>query len=186
MSGIIRTYKRDDDGVLHFREAWYDDDDHQFVVNHGVVGHQSKTDETEVGDESAVEGLMAAFAAQCEEDGYAEISPSEQFWVVAQLALKSQDGTERDRHLERKAKAALTGELAWRGLGVVDRTEIGNFRLNIFCLCPDVNKAVNAIKICVRNEDLDFTKLTIAAAPYGDPTEFKVKHSPKQGVGFTL
>ncbi len=73
-----------------------------------------------------------------------EIPESEQFWVVAQIALKTKDGTERDRHLERKAKAALTGELAWRGLGVVDRSEIGNGHLNIFCLCPDVNKAVNA------------------------------------------
>ncbi len=55
MSGIIRAYKRDDEGVLHFREAWYDDEDQEFVVNHGVVGHQSKTDEANVDDESAVE-----------------------------------------------------------------------------------------------------------------------------------
>ena len=186
MSGIIRAYKRDDEGVLHFREAWYDEDDQQFVINHGVVGHQSKTDETDVDDDSSVDGLMTAFAAQCEEDGFAEIPESEQFWVVAQFALKTKDGTERDRHFERKAKAALTGELAWRGLGIVDRTEIVNSRLNVFCLCPDVNKAVNAIKICVRNEDLDFTKLSVAAAPHSDPTAFRLKHSPKQGVGFTL
>ncbi|GAA2865109.1 hypothetical protein [Paenarthrobacter ilicis] len=186
MSGIIRMYKRDEEGTLHFREAWFDDDDHQFVINHGVVGHQSKTDETDVADASAVDGLMAAFAAQCEEDGYAEIPESEQFLVVAQLALKTKDGTERDRHLERKAKTALTGELAWRGLGIVEGSEIGNYHLNIFCVCPDVNKAVNAIKICVRGEDLDYTKLTVAVAPKSDPAAFKIKHSPKQGVGFTL
>ncbi|MEV7606696.1 hypothetical protein AB0N65_14760 [Paenarthrobacter sp. NPDC089322] len=186
MSGIIRTYKRDDEGVLHFREAWYDDEDQQFVINHGVVGHQSRTDATDVDEVSSVEGLMAAFEAQCEEDGYAEVPVSEQFWVVAQFALKTKDGTERDRYLERRAKAALTGELAWRGLGTVERSEMGNSRLNVFCLCPDVNKAVNAIKVCIRNEDLDFTKLTIAASPHGDPTAFRVKHSPKQGAGFTL
>ncbi|MFJ4208169.1 hypothetical protein ACIPY2_06910 [Paenarthrobacter sp. NPDC089675] len=186
MSGLIRMYKRDDGGVLHFREAWFDDEDQHFVVNHGVVGHQSSTEESGVDDDTTAEGLMAAFAAQCEDDGYAEIAPSQQFWVVAQFALKTKDGTERDKHLERKAKSALTTELAWRGLGVVDRSEMGNSRLNIFCLCPDVNKAVNAIKVCVRNEDLDFTKLSIAAAPYDDPTAFKVKHSPKAGAGFTL
>jgi hypothetical protein len=186
MSGIIRNYKRDEDGVLLFREAWYDEDFGQFVVNHGTVGHQSSTDATDVEGEEAAEGLLAAFAVQCEEDGFAEIPETEQFWVVAQIALKSKDGTERDKHLERKAKTALTSELAWRGLGIVDRSEIGNSRLNIFCLCPDVNKAVNAIKICIRNEDLDFTKLSIAAAPHSDPSAFKLKHSPKTAAGFTL
>ena len=65
MSGIIRVYKRDDEGVLHFREGWYDEDYSQFVMNYGVVGHQSKTEETDVADAAAVEGLMDAFAVQC-------------------------------------------------------------------------------------------------------------------------
>jgi hypothetical protein len=183
---IIRVYRRDDEGTLSFREAWVDEDFGQFVVNHGVVGHQSESDATDVDGVEAGEGLLAAFAAQCEEDGYAEIPAEEQYWVVAQFALKTTDGTERDRYLERKAKAALTGHLAWRGLGTVERSEIGNSRLNIFCLCPDVPKAVNAIKVCIRGEDLDFTKLSIGAAPYGDTPEFKTKHSPKAGAGFTL
>ncbi|WP_426303082.1 hypothetical protein [Arthrobacter sp. R-11] len=186
MSGIIRSYKRDEDGVLLFREAWYDEDFGQFVINHGTVGHQSSTDATDVDDENGAEGLLAAFAAQCDEDGYAELPESEQFWLVAQFALKSKDGTERDRYLERKASTALRSALAWRGLGTVERSEIGNSRLNIFCLCPDVNKAVNAIKVCIRGEDLDFTKLSIAAAPHGEPEAFKLKHSPKNVTGFTL
>src|SRR5207249_343086 len=104
----------------------------------------STTEATDVDDADGADGLMAAFALQCDEDGYAEIPSGEQFWVVAQFALKSKDGTERDRHLERRAKAVLTGHLAWRGLGVVERSTLGNSRLNIFCLCPDVAKAVNA------------------------------------------
>lgn len=186
MSGIIRVYKMDDEGTLRFREAWHDDEFGQFVVNHGAVGHQSETDATDVADAEAAEGLMQAFAAQCGEDGYAEIPQEGQHWVVAQFALKTKDGTERDRYLERKAKAALTGHLAWRGLGTVERSEIADSRLNIFCLCPDVNKAVNAIKVCIRGEDLDFTKLSIGAAPFGDPSSFKLKHSPKTGQGFSL
>ncbi|MGP0221540.1 hypothetical protein [Paenarthrobacter sp. NCHU4564] len=186
MSGIIRMYKRDGEGVLHFREAWFDDADQHFVINYGVVGHQSTTDAAAVEEGTSAAGLLAAFEAQCEEDGYTVIPDSEQFRVVAQFALKSKDGTERDRHLEQKAKEVITAELAWRGLGVVEGSGMGNSRLNIFCLCPDVNKAVNAIKVCARAEDLDFTKLTIAAAPASDPDAFKVKHSPRQGGGFTL
>jgi len=186
MSGIIRVYKRDDEGILHFREAWYDADYNEFVMNYGVVGHQSKTDETDVEDDAAAESLLDAFAVQCAEDGYAEIPEQDQFWVVAQYALKSRDGTDRDRYLEEKAKDALISHLAWRGLGVVDRTEMADSKLNIFCLCPDVNKAVNAIKVCIRGEGLDFTKLSIGAAPYSDPTALKLKHSPKPASGFTL
>ncbi|HSN35032.1 MAG TPA: hypothetical protein VLT34_01650, partial [Arthrobacter sp.] len=60
MSGIIRVYKRNNEGVLEFREGWFDEDYSQFVMNHGVVGHQSKTDETDVADAAAAEGLMDA------------------------------------------------------------------------------------------------------------------------------
>jgi hypothetical protein len=186
MSGIIRVYKRDDEGTLLFREAWFDEDYSQFVMNHGVMGHQSKTDETDVPDVDAAESLMDAFAVQCAEDGYAEIPEEEQHWVVAQYALKTREGTDRDRYLEEKAKDALISHLAWRGLGIVDRSEFGDAKLNIFCLCPDVNKAVNAIKICIRGEDLDFTKLSIGSAPFGDLQALRLKHSPKPASAFTL
>ena len=186
MSGIVRVYKRDDEGVLHFREAWFDEEYSQFVMNFGVVGHQSKTEETDVADAAAADALLDAFAVQCAEDGYAEIPDEEQSWVVAQFALKTREGTERDRYLAEKAKDSLVSHLAWRGLGTVDRSEFTDFKLNIFCLCPDANKAANAIKVCARGEDLDFTKLTIAAAPFKEPEKFKVKHSAKSATTFSL
>lgn len=186
MSAIIRVYRRDEEGTLHFREAWFDEDYNQFVMNFGVVGHQSKTEETDVPDAEAAEGLLDAFAAQCAEDGYAEIADEDQFWVVAQFALKTREGTSRDRHLAEKASDALISHLAWRGLGTVERTGFTDFKLNIFCLCPEVNKAVNAIKVCARNEDLDFTKLSIGAAPFTDPENFKLKHSSKPASSFSL
>lgn len=186
MSDIVRVYKRDTENVLHFREAWFDTDYSQFVMNYGVVGHQSKTEETDVPGEDEANGLLDAFAAQCAEDGYTEIPEAEQFWVVAQFALKTREGTERDRYLEEKATDALISHLAWRGLGTVERSEFTDYKLNIFCLVPDANKAVNAVKICARGEDLDFTKLSIGAAPFGEPDAFKLKHSAKPATGFSL
>ena len=186
MSDNMRVYKRDDEGALHFREAWYDEEYGQFVMNFGAVGHQSKTQETDVQDAAGADGLMDAFAAQCAEDGYAEIPAEGQFWVVAQFALKTREGTARDHHLAQKASDALISHLAWRGLGTVDRSGFSDFKLNIFCLCPDVNKAVAAIKICARGEDLDFTKLSIGAAPFSDPENFKLKHSAKPANSFSL
>ena len=149
-------------------------------MNYGVVGHQSKTEETDVADAAAAEGLMDAFAVQCAEDGYAEIPEEEQFWVVAQYALKTKDGTDRDRYLEEKAKDALISHLAWRGLG--HRGPLGVLRRQAqhLLLTPDVNKAVNAIKVCIRGEDLDFTKLSIGAAAFGE-TVLQAQALPEAG-----
>ncbi|WP_422936414.1 hypothetical protein [Sinomonas sp. P47F7] len=183
---FLRAYRRRDDGTLEFREAWHDDEAAQFVVNHGPVGHLSTSNATDDVDAAASEELLAAFAAQCAEDGFAEIPEAEQHRVVAQFALKSQDGTERDRFLERQAVGALAAHLAWRGLGTVEGSEIGRGRLTIFTRCVDVNRAVAAVKTCVREATSDFTKLSIAVAAPEAPDEFKLKHAPSGVRSFTL
>lgn len=173
---FIRYYRTSADGPLEFREAWYEDDVGQFVVNHGQVGHQSKTSgNDDVGPDEA-ERMLVAFENQCMEDGYALIPETEQSRVVAQFALKSTDGTERDRYLERKAVATITGYLAWRGLGTVEGSEFRPGRLNINCLSPDPGKAVNALKVCLREADLDFTKLRIGVAPYDETSGYRLRH----------
>jgi hypothetical protein len=182
---IIRMYRKSEDDVLTFREAWLDEEDGVVVVNHGVVGHHSSTQETQAPDADAAEQLMAAFESQATGDGYRVIPDEEQFWVVAQFALKTATGTERDRYLERKAKDSITAYLAWRGVGTVDRSEIANGRLNIYCLAPDPAKAVTAIKVCLREAKLDFTKLSIGVAPHDDLAAIKQKHGPR-ATTFTL
>ncbi|WP_240629882.1 hypothetical protein [Specibacter cremeus] len=200
-AGIVRVYKTDDGGTLVFREAWVDagaGDEGSgnavpayFVVNHGTVGHQSTSRERAVASGEEARGLLDAFTAQCAEDGYAALVPAEQWWVVAQYALKSDRVTDRDKYLDHKAREALTAHLAWRGSGTVERTEFtaaahGTGKLNLFVLAPDPAIAVANILVCLREAKLDFTKLTVAVAPHADPTAFKQKH-PKPSKGpFTL
>lgn len=181
-----RLYRRNDDGTLDFREAWHDEDAAQFVVNHGAVGHQSATQSTDDVDAAAAEGLLAAFEAQCAADGYVRLSQDELWRVVAQFALKTADGTERDRFLERQAVEALSAHLAWRGLGTVEGSSIGGGKLNIFATCVDAAKAVAAVKTCVREATSDFTKLSVAVAPATDPEAFKLKHAPAGVRAFSL
>ncbi|WP_334170786.1 hypothetical protein [Sinomonas sp.] len=183
---FLRVYRKRDDGSLEFREAWHDDDTAQFVVNRGVVGHVSTTKETNDVDAAAAEGLLAAFASQCEDDGFAEIPEAEQDRVAAQFALKSQTGTERDRFLERQAVRALTAHLAWRGLGTVEESAMGAGRLTIFMRTVDVPKAVAAVKTCLRESTSDFTKLSIAVAKADSPDDFKLKHAPAGIHSFSL
>ncbi|NVM97867.1 hypothetical protein [Arthrobacter sp. SDTb3-6] len=193
---IVRLYRKDDGGALVFREAWVDEgvtgeDGAWFVLNHGTVGHQSATRESETATAEEAFGMLAAFKEQCLADGYAELGRGEQFLVVAQFALKNDRVTDRDRYLEEKAREALTAHLAWRGSGIVEKTEFtagphGTGKLNIHILAPDAARAVANIKVCIREEKLDFTKLSIGTAPANDPGALKARHSPSGGTAFTL
>ncbi|MGL3804881.1 hypothetical protein ACSYDW_02190 [Paeniglutamicibacter sp. R2-26] len=184
---IVRTYRRDEDGTLTFREAWYSqyegEELGQFVVNHGTVGHQSKTETAKDVTEKVAEGLLDAFTEQCAEDGYAPLTDEEQHWVIVQYALKSVDGTDRDKYLESTAKEALTGHLAWRGLGTVESSDYAPRKLNIRILSPEPKRAVSAIKTCLREAKLDYTKLSIATAPFDGLENLKQAHPlPAKGT----
>ncbi|GAA1363241.1 hypothetical protein GCM10009596_24030 [Arthrobacter rhombi] len=187
---IQRTYRRDDDGILQFREAWFEQADGeatgQFVVNHGTVGHQSTTQEAVDVDAAKGAALMEAFGQQCTEDGYAELTDAEQSWVIAQYALKSTEGTSRDEYLRDKALEALRGHLAWRGLGTVESSDFAPRKLNIRILSPEPAKAVTAITVCIRQAKLDFTKLSVGVAPFEDPESAKQKYPMPPKGKFSL
>jgi hypothetical protein len=193
---IVRMYKTDDAGTLVFREAWVEDGEPDggaswFVVNHGPVGHQSTSKDAEVETVEEALGMLAAFTEQCHADGYAELPRAEQFTVVAQFALKNAKAGERDRYLEEKAREALTAHLAWRGSGVVEKSEFvagphATGTLNIYILAPEPARAVANVKTCIREEKLDFTKLSIGVAPAGDLSAIKARHTPTGGTAFSL
>ena len=181
----IRMYKRDDEGVLHFREALYEEDEGQLMLTSGPVGHEGTAKVQEVAPEAA-EGLLHAFAVASREDGYAELEPEQQHWVIAQYALKTVTGTERDRYLEHKATQAISSYFLWRGLGEVDHTEFAPRKLNIYCLVPDVNRAVAGLKVVLRDPLLDYTKLSIGSAPVSDPADLRKRHPLPAKAPFTL
>ncbi|MHA7270522.1 hypothetical protein [Arthrobacter sp. HLT1-20] len=203
---IVRMYKKDDAGAWTFREAWIDagmpqEDDAEaapaepteiyFVVNHGAVGHQSTSKDVRAASLDEARGMLEAFAAQCAEDGFAVLGRDEQFTVVAQIALKSDRVTDRDKTLGASAKAALTAHLAWRGSGIVEKIEFtkgphSTGKLNVYILAPDPARAVANIKVCIREEKLDFTKLTVAVAPADQLDELRAKHSSSGSTAFSL
>ena len=135
--------------------------------------------------------MLAAFSEQCAEDGYAVLTREEQFTVVAQFALKSDRVTDRDKTPRPSAKAALTAHLAWRGSGVVEKIEFtraahSTGKLNVYIVAPDPARAVANIKVCIREEKLDFTKLTVAVAPADQLDELRAKHSTSGSTAFSL
>lgn len=185
---IVRLFRRTEDGTLDFREAWYEeyDDDAgngQFVINHGAVGNLSTTKDVKDVDQETGAGLLAAFEAQCAEDGYTELADEEQFWAIAQWPVKT-EGAYAER-LKETASTVLTGHLAWRGLGTLEDATYGTGTLNLHVLTPDPKKVVTAIKTAVRDNNLDLSKLRIAVAPFGEKDALKQKH-PTPPKPFTL
>lgn len=175
---ILRTYRIDEAGALSFREAWYDEEQAQFVINQGPVGQQSETPvvEDELTPEAGA-GLMVAFAEQCEEDGYRELAPEEQSWLYLRFPLKTAEGSARDRSLRDAVVGGLTGHLAWRGLGTVEGNVFGPSRLTISVLTPEPKAAVKATVSCLREyAKSDLTKAVIAVAPGAEPLTARIKH----------
>lgn len=187
---IVRTYRREEDGTLNFREAWYSqyegEELGQFVINHGTVGHQSKTETAKDVTEATAAGLLEAFVEQCATDGFNALTEADQHWVIVQYSLKSAEGTDRDKYLETTAKEALTGHLAWRGLGTVESSDYAPRKLNIRILSPEPKRAVSAIKTCLREAKLDFTKLSIATAPFDAPDQPKLVYPLPAKTPFSL
>lgn len=181
---ILRTYRTETDGAMTFREAWYDEDTLQFVVNRGEVGHLSETPVVEDDlDRAAGEALLEAFAEQCEQDGYSELEPAEQSWLYVRFPLKTREGGRRDRDLRDTVVEALTGHLAWRGLGTVEGDVFGPSRLTIAVLTPASKAAVKATLTCIREAARsDLSKLVLAVAPGDDPEAARIRHPlPAQG-----
>ena len=165
---ILRMYKQDPPRGMLFKEAVYEPEDRSLMITKGRVGHEGAVSVKEGVDPDQAEKLVREFGESAAGEGYAEIPEEEQHWVIAQYALKSKDGTERDRYLEHKAATAIGTYFSWRGLGSVEETGFSPYKLNILCLVPDVKLAVKGIQVVLRESRLDFTKLSIGSAPFAD------------------
>lgn len=161
-------YKQDPPRAMLFQEFVYEPVDGSVMTTRGRTGNEGKVSVREGVDEEAASGLLSAFRDTAAADGYAEIPDEDQHWVIAQFALKTRNGTERDRYLEHKAATAIGTYFSWRGLGSVEETGFSPHKLNILCLVPDVKLAVKGILVVLRESRLDFTKLGIGAAPFAD------------------
>ena len=175
---ILRAYRTETDGSLSFREAWFDEEVSQFVVNRGPVGHLSETPVVEDDVTAEVgEALLAAFAQACEEDGYRELGAEEQSWLYVRFPSKVAGGSAREHSLRDAVVGGLTGHLAWRGLGTVEGSVFGPGRRSIVVLTPEPKAALKATLTCLREvAKADLSKAVLAVAPGTDPSAARIKH----------
>lgn len=138
---IVRTYRRSEAGGqprLEYREAWFTPGSGEVVVHHGRVGTTGTTSAEKVADDAAGEELLAGFARQCAEDGFAELPAEQLERLEVAYRLKGAEPTQVERGLAVKLRGEITNQLAWRGLGEVvgEQLESGRVLFEVATVHP--------------------------------------------------
>lgn len=187
---MTKTYRRADDGVLHYREVW--DVEGGVLLHRGQVGRTGRS-EVRGGAEGSRTGAAAEeardlFLARARADGYAEVPDDELWWAVLQCWLFSPDLSHpADDWIMGEGHEALDEYLGWRGLGHLDGNDLGGTspagyegpKLNLFCRVVDGPLAVGALRGFVRKYRLPSAYVIGLRAP-GDASEYEFAYSPRK------
>ncbi len=187
---MIKLYKRDDKGDLHYAEYWIKND--EITLHSGKVGREGRIKEYYLGkDFETEEKFLTFFKKKYKPKGYKEIPDEETCFLAVQFPMKSLLGSKRDAWLRDKVMEYLNEDLGWNGLGHVDGFDMGKliegdkkFGLTIFCIVVDEEKGIKAIKSCLRYSSLDEHRVKIASRPYFSDGGFVLKYSAVKGDDF--
>lgn len=138
---IVRTYRRSEqDGQqrVDYREAWFAPGSGEVIVHHGRIGTTGTTTAETVADDAAGDQLLAGFAAQCAEDGFAELTGDEVKTLQVAYRLKGAAPTTVETSLVDRLRGEITNQLAWRGLGEVvgEQLESGRVLFEVATVHP--------------------------------------------------
>lgn len=165
---MVKTYRRDEAGVLHYREVWSDKGG---VWTHaGKVGTKGKSrfhsakSRTWPNRPTATE-FIRGFTEDAAADGYQTLPDEQHGWVVLQCWTHSSDFSHpADQRLFDEGQDALDQYLGWRGVGHLDGNDIGGAPpaehgldgtvLNLFCRVVDTAVGVKVVRGFAREFDL--------------------------------
>jgi hypothetical protein len=134
---MIKLYRRDATGRLHYHEAWLDDEE---IIEHwGVVGEKGETRTHHRRD--MVDAVLVPARAQ----GFAEFDPDEEVWLEVQYDLDGRWGDTNDLDLRNAVMAQLDEALGWTGLGHCDGGSIGSGKMEVACVVVDADIAQRVI-----------------------------------------
>ena len=181
---MITLYKQIETKGLYYKEMWYENADKVLIEHSGKVGYVGTIAKTSMTEKEAAIRLQD-FSNVCASEGYTKLSENQLCTIVVQYLLKSKDGNKRDKWLKDKVSEYLKEHLGWRGIGVVESFAIDNGKLNIYCIVVEEERAVSAIKSCLKTYRLDLTHAIIAARNWDDEG-FRVKYSYKPINDFSV
>ena len=184
---MFKLHKRDATNNLLYAECWVSDEK-LIVVHTGKVGKKGETEEFTIGEKFKTSSeFLSHFEENFKKLGYSEFHEADLTWLVVQFEMKSLKGAKRDHWLKDKVSEYLNDELGWKGIGHVDGADMGEqiafkgkYALNILCEVYDEEKGIAAIKRCLREYRLDYTRIKIASRPYLSDVGFQLKYSAKK------
>lgn len=181
---VIKTYRRDESGVLYFREAWKDGS--LLIINEGKVGSKGKRSHRGTRGRAlyrqelpTMPQRIKEFRAETAASGYLEASDDALGWVVLQCWTHSHDLSHRDdARLFDQGQDALNEYLGVRGVGHLDGYDIGGKApaeyeldgtvLNLFCRAIDTGLGVKVVRGFARDFGLSQMYIVASREPGAD------------------
>lgn len=190
---LIKTYRRDDDGVLHYLEAWADRG--SFVTRRGKAGTKGSNVRRAIRDRTfatspTLKEHSAAFHERAANEGYREVPIEEHAWVVLQVWTHTADLSHPDdTRVHAEAMDVLDEHLGWQGVGHCDGTDLGGKPpegsgadgtvLNLFCRVIDARLGVAAVRRVARQLKLT-QRYVIGVRDPGEDAEYELAYSPRK------
>ncbi len=190
---MIKTYRRDGDDALHYREAWNDGDG--VWTHEGKVGTKGKSRfHTTRGparpNRPTATEFIRAFTEDAAADGFHPVPDDQHGWVVLQCWTHTPDLSHPDDdRLFEQGQDALDQYLGWRGVGHYDGNDLGGDPpaeyelegtvLNLFCRVVDTALGVKIVRRFAREFDVT-SKYVIGAREPGADTPYRLAWSPRR------
>lgn len=159
---IIRAYafRPDAKRPTHYREAWYDDHDQEFVIHHGAVGQPGTTATEKVTDAEQAEQLLVGFQQQNDDDGYRALTDEEIEVLTVNFRTKGPEPTQIEKKLAHDLATYLTRILAWRGLGAVESWDHEGEQFTYQVHTPHRSKAQKLVPVAVKSAKVQAQRIS--------------------------
>lgn len=139
-------------GVLHYQEAWTDDEECTF--HWGVVGSEGKLETYLIDGDLLKEPAVDNVLAPAVEEGYREIPPDAHFQIVVQYKTADFMGSAEELEKRHQVEDILNECLGWTGNGHCDGGDIGSYTINVFSWVVDGHVACKTIVGALRDAGL--------------------------------
>lgn len=144
----FKFYRRDQDGRLHYREAWFAETK---VIEHwGVCGERGENRAHETPSSSDASRVLSNLSRSARADGYRPVQERKMRTLILEFSV---DGSGSPKDLERRhaLEAHFDQLVGWLGLGHVDGGAIGS----------------NVMEIAIRVVDFEIARVALEAATRG-------------------
>lgn len=166
---MIKLYKRDEQGRLHYHEAWTTEDG---ITEHwGEVGTRGQTAAHPLDADEEEDEALGRILAHARSRGFEEIDEDDHRVLLIEFTVEGM-GTESDVEKRYALQDRMDETLGWTGLGNCDGGSIGSGTMEVCCYVVDFAVAKRVVA-----EDLLGTPFADYTRIYDEDAEQAVARS---------